>query len=126
MMLARVIGTVVATVKYPTLEGRKLLLIQPVTRTGEARGKPLVAIDAVGAGESETVYWCRGKEASLAFDSEVVSDASIVGIVDEITCGPSLRPGDSGQRTEPRMPAAATKSNSKPHSRPSTSPRGRR
>lgn len=85
MMLAKVIGTVVAMVKYPTLEGRKLLLIQPVTRDGVPRGRPLVAIDAVGAGESETVYWCRGKEASLAFDSEVVSDASIVGIVDEIT-----------------------------------------
>jgi microcompartment protein CcmK/EutM len=85
MMLARVIGTVVATVKYPTLEGRKLLLIQPVTREGVPRGKPLVAIDAVGAGVHETVYWCRGREAALAFDHEVISDASIVGIVDQIT-----------------------------------------
>ncbi len=92
MMLARVIGNVVATVKHGALEGRKLLLIQPVTRDGEPRGKPLVAVDAVGAGESETVYWCRGREASLAFatkgfDPEVPTDASIVGIVDEITGG---------------------------------------
>jgi bacterial microcompartment shell vertex protein len=84
MMLAKVIGTVVCTVKYPTLEGRKLLLLQPVNKDGVARGKTLVGIDAVGAGVGETVYWCRGREAALAFDHEVVSDASIVGIVDEI------------------------------------------
>jgi len=85
MMLAKVIGTVVATVKYPTLAARKLLLIQPVTKDGVPRGRPLVAVDAVGAGVSETVYWCRGKEAALAFESEVPTDASIVGIVDQIT-----------------------------------------
>jgi microcompartment protein CcmK/EutM len=85
MMLAKVIGTVVCTVKYPTLESCKLLLLQPVNKDGVARGKTLVGIDAVGAGVGETVYWCRGREAALAFDHEVVSDASIVGIVDEIT-----------------------------------------
>ena len=85
MMLAKVIGTVVCSVKYPTLEGCTLLLLQPVNKDGVARGRTLVAIDAVGAGVGETVYWCRGREAALAFDHEVVSDASIVGIVDEIT-----------------------------------------
>ena len=86
MMLARVIGNVVATVKHEALTGRKLLLIQPVRRSGEDHGRPLVAVDAVGAGFRETVYWCRGKEASLAFDgAEVPTDASIVGIVDEIS-----------------------------------------
>lgn len=85
MMLAKVIGTVVCTIKYPTLEARTLLLLQPVTKDGVPRGRPLVAVDAVGAGVTETVYWCRGKEASLAFDSEVPTDASIVGIVDQIT-----------------------------------------
>ncbi len=85
MMLAKVIGTVVATIKYPTLDGRKLLLLQPVNKDGVARGKPIVGIDAVGAGVGETVYWCRGREAALAFEREVVSDCSIVGIVDEIS-----------------------------------------
>ena len=85
MMLAKVIGTVVCSVKYPTLDGCTLLLLQPVNKDGMARGRTLVAIDAVGAGVGETVYWCRGREAALAFDHEVVSDASIVGIVDEIT-----------------------------------------
>jgi microcompartment protein CcmK/EutM len=86
MMLARVVGNVVATVKHDALAGRTLLLIQPITRDGKDRGRALVAVDAVGAGYRETVYWCRGKEASLAFDgAEVPTDASIVGIVDEIT-----------------------------------------
>lgn len=86
MMLARVVGNVVATVKHDALTGRTLLLIQPITKDGQDRGRPLVAVDAVGAGYRETVYWCRGREASLAFDgAEVPTDASIVGIVDEMT-----------------------------------------
>ena len=107
MMLARVIGNVVSTVKDPGLEGRKLLLIQPLTRDGKPKGRPLVGIDSVGAGFGETVYWCRGREASLAFTGEVPSDCSIVGIVDTIT--PRPVPGDScgikprnSVRTNPR------------------------
>ncbi len=97
MMLAKVIGTVVCTVKYPTLAGQKLLLVQPLTKDGVPRGKPLVAIDAVGAGVHETVYWCRGKEAALAFDHEVVSDASIVGIVDSVTSA-AAAPSETPER----------------------------
>jgi microcompartment protein CcmK/EutM len=87
MMLARVIGRVWATAKEPNLEGRKLLLVQPVTPGGQSKGKPVVAIDAVGAGAGELVYWCRGRESSLAFDPAgvVPCDASVVGIVDTIT-----------------------------------------
>jgi ethanolamine utilization protein EutN len=95
MMLARVIGNVVCTVKDRNLEGRKLLLIQPLTREGTPKGRPLVGIDSIGAGFGETVYWCRGKEASLAFTAEVPSDCSIVGIVDTIT-QPAAPAGDSG------------------------------
>jgi ethanolamine utilization protein EutN len=83
MQLARVIGTVVSTVKNSTLSGRKLLVIQ--TLDGELRrlGKPLVAIDSVGAGVGELVFWCRGKEASFPFEgSDVPTDCTIVGIVD--------------------------------------------
>ncbi len=85
MMLAKVIGNVVASAKNAELLGQKLLLLQPVTRDGTPSGRPLVAIDAVGAGVHETVYWCRGREASLAFGSNVPADASVVGIVDGIT-----------------------------------------
>ncbi len=102
MMLAKVIGTVVSTVKFPALEGRKLLLLQPVTKDGVPKGKTMVGLDAVGAGVGETVYWCRGREAALAFDPEVVSDCSIVGIVDEISVPREgvARVSDPGSRNE--------------------------
>ncbi len=98
MMLARVIGRVVATAKHPGLAGRKLLLLQPVTREGATRGRPLVAVDAIGAGFEETVYWCRGREASLAFGAEVPADAAVVGIVDQLTSH-GARPGSGQPRT---------------------------
>jgi ethanolamine utilization protein EutN len=83
MQLARVIGNVVSTVKNSTLEGRKLLVIQALDGDLRPVGKPLVAIDSVGAGAGELVFWCRGKEASFPFEgSEVPTDCTIVGIVD--------------------------------------------
>jgi ethanolamine utilization protein EutN len=83
MQLARVIGTVVATVKNDSLEGRKLLVVQTVDRDLEPIGKPMVAVDAVGAGWGELVFWCRGKEASFPFKREdTPTDCTIVGIVD--------------------------------------------
>jgi ethanolamine utilization protein EutN len=83
MQLARVIGNVVSTVKNATLEGRKLLVIQILDGDLRPVGKPLVAIDSVGAGAGELVFWCRGKEASFALDGvEAPTDCTIVGIVD--------------------------------------------
>jgi len=83
MQLARVIGTVVATVKNDSLEGRKLLIIQSLNKNLDAQGKPMVAIDSVGAGVGELVFWCRGKEASFPFRREdTPTDCTIVGIVD--------------------------------------------
>lgn len=125
MMLAKVIGTVVCTVKYPTLEGRTLLLLQPVNKDGVARGKTLVGIDAVGAGVGETVYWCRGREAALAFDREVVSDASIVGIVDEITAAED-RPVSASSMTGPACTAIGPDSTAAPASSRASQKRGRR
>lgn len=83
MQLARVIGTVVATVKNDSLAGRKLLVVQTLDRNLESTGKPLVAVDSVGAGIGELVFWCRGKEASFPFKREdTPTDCTIVGIVD--------------------------------------------
>jgi microcompartment protein CcmK/EutM len=70
MQLARVIGTVVATVKNPSLEGRKLLIVQSLNKDLLPQGKPLVAVDAAGAGVGELVFWCRGKEASFLAGGE--------------------------------------------------------
>ena len=83
MQLARVIGTVVSTVKNDSLDGRKLLVVQTLDRNLQSTGKPMVAIDAVGAGVGELVFWCRGKEASFPFKREdTPTDCTIIGIVD--------------------------------------------
>ena len=83
MILARVIGTVVATLKDPGLHATTLLLIQPLRTDGTPIGRPLVAVDSVGAGEGERVFYVRGREAALPFlPAEVPTDAAIVGIVD--------------------------------------------
>ena len=83
MQLARVIGTVVATVKNESLQGRKLLVVQTLDRHLNESGKPMIAIDSVGAGVGELVFWCRGKEASFPFKREdTPTDCTIIGIVD--------------------------------------------
>jgi ethanolamine utilization protein EutN len=83
MQLARVIGTVVASVKNQSLEGRKILIVQTLDADLKPKGKPMIALDAVGAGEGELVFWCRGKEASFPFKrDETPTDCTIVGIVD--------------------------------------------
>lgn len=85
MQLARVIGTVVSTIKDETLRGRKLLVIQPIDGGLQDSGKPMIAIDSVGAGTGEVVFWCRGREASFPFNPvEVPTDCTIVGIVDSV------------------------------------------
>jgi microcompartment protein CcmK/EutM len=83
VQLARVIGTVVSTVKNETLSGRKFLIVQTLDADLKAKGKPTVALDAVGAGVGELVFWCRGKEASFPFKrDDTPTDCTIVGIVD--------------------------------------------
>ena len=83
MHLARVIGNVVSTVKNETLEGRKILIVQNLNENLEPQGKPLIALDAIGAGVGELVFWCRGKEASFPFKRDSTpTDCTIVGIVD--------------------------------------------
>ena len=83
MQLARVIGTVVATVKNESLAGRTLLVIQTLNKDLKPQGKPMVAVDSVGAGIGELVFWCRGREASFPFKREdTPTDCTIVAIVD--------------------------------------------
>jgi microcompartment protein CcmK/EutM len=83
MQIARVIGTVVSSVKNETLNGRKILIVQTLDADLKNKGKPMVALDAVGAGIGELVFWCRGKEASFPFKrEETPTDCTIVGIID--------------------------------------------
>src|SRR5689334_25390654 len=88
MQLARVIGDVVTTRKDDNLVGIKLLVVQPLTPDRQPAGRPLVAVDAVGAGVGEEVFFVRGKEASFPFyPVEATVDAGIVGIVDHWDLG---------------------------------------
>jgi microcompartment protein CcmK/EutM len=83
MQIARVIGNVVSTIKNESLEGRKLLIVQTLDADLNTKGKPMIALDAVGAGVGELVFWCRGKEASFPFKrEEIPTDCTIVGIID--------------------------------------------
>lgn len=83
MQLARVIGDVVATRKDENLVGTKLLIVQPIGADGQDAGRSLIALDSVGAGVGEDVFFVRGREASFPFlPVEAPTDATIVGIVD--------------------------------------------
>ena len=86
MQLALVVGDVVATVKDENLTGTRLLVLQPIAASGEASGRTLVALDSVGAGVGEHVFFVRGREAAFPFyPGEPPTDAAVVGIVDSWT-----------------------------------------
>ena len=88
MQLARVIGEVVATIKDTNLSGGTLLVLQPLAASGDAAGRTLVALDSVGAGVGEHVFFVRGREAAFPFyPAEPPTDAAVVGIVDHWTVG---------------------------------------
>lgn len=86
MLLGRVTGTVVACVAYQGLEGVPFLLVQPLTKEGDAKGDQLVCADATHmAGPGELVYYEGGREAALALrETFVPVDHTIVGIVDDV------------------------------------------
>ena len=85
MLLARIVGTVVATRKDPRLVSSKLLLARPVDPSGKAEGNYLIAIDTVDAGVGETVLIVSGSSARMAAGlKDCPVDAAIVGIVDTV------------------------------------------
>jgi ethanolamine utilization protein EutN len=86
MILGRVVGQAVATVKRPQFEGAKLLLVQPETPEGTPVGATLLAVDGVGAGVTERVLVVvEGRAAGEILGRKLAPvDAAIVGIVDEV------------------------------------------
>lgn len=106
MQLARVTGTVVATVKVPGLTGVKLLLVQPLDRQLVPVGGQLVAADAVHmAGPGELVYVVAAREAAQAMpDPFVPVDHAIVGIVDAIRSLAGDDPAVTVSAAEPAAP----------------------
>ncbi len=85
MLLAKVIGTVVASAKSEGTEGLKMLLLQQLDANGEPKGGYVVAFDAVGAGEGEVVLYATGSSArqTPATDNRP-ADATIMAIVDTV------------------------------------------
>jgi ethanolamine utilization protein EutN len=108
VQLARVIGTVVATVKTPGLEGVKLLVIQPLDRHLVPVGSQVVAADAVHmAGPGELVYFVAAREAAEAMPNRFVPvDHAIVGIVDAVESLGSQAPAPPPASPAPPEPTA--------------------
>jgi ethanolamine utilization protein EutN len=83
MILARVVGTVVATRKDPRLEGKKLLIVKPVSPEGKDETGYLVAVDTCSAGFKERVLVVSGSSARLAEGcKDVPVDSAIIGVDD--------------------------------------------
>jgi ethanolamine utilization protein EutN len=88
MQLARVIGTIVASIKDKSLAGLKILMIQPLSDDLTPIGGAIAAIDTVQAGLGDLVHWVTAREAALALpDSFAPVDAAITGIVDNVNSG---------------------------------------
>jgi ethanolamine utilization protein EutN len=88
MKLGKVIGRVVSTQKLHYFDGLKLLLVQPIDEHRQEKGLPLVAFDAVQAGEGDTIFYETSKEAGWALREWFMpGDAAIVGIIDQIDVG---------------------------------------
>jgi len=85
MIVAKVVGLAVATIKHETLKTTKLLLVQPADPSGIGRGEPFLAVDLVGAGEGELVVVSQGSSARAVtgLNSSPI-DAAIVGILDSL------------------------------------------
>lgn len=101
MLLGRVKGTAVCTVKYPGTEGLKLLVVQPLNKHLEPIGTLQVAADVVDAGPGDLCVMVRSREAALAMPDVkfVPIDLALIGIVDELEVRPdgefdfTLKPG---------------------------------
>ncbi len=85
MYLGRVIGTIWATKKYDAVTGYKMQFVQPLNANLTKIGDPIIALDTVGAGPGEIIYFVTASEAVIPLDVDMAPvDASIVGIVDSI------------------------------------------
>jgi microcompartment protein CcmK/EutM len=85
MLIARVVGDVVSTIKDDKMVGRKLLIIREVTAENEIVGKPIVAVDTVDAGVGDVVLVAQGSSARQTnVTKETPTDAVIMAIVDSL------------------------------------------
>jgi len=88
MLIAKVIGTTVATIKDEKLVARKLLIVRPADESGAASGKPFVAVDTVDAGVGDLVLTCSGSSArQTAITKDTPVDAVIMAVIDSLEVG---------------------------------------
>jgi microcompartment protein CcmK/EutM len=86
MILARVVGSIVATRKDPRLEGKKLLILKPVSPEGKQEAGYVIAVDTVSAGYRELVIAVSGSSARMAEGcKDRPVDTAIIGIVDSLS-----------------------------------------
>ncbi|MFI5178018.1 MAG: EutN/CcmL family microcompartment protein [Vicinamibacterales bacterium] len=105
MLLAKVVGTVVATRKDERLVSTKLLIVRPIDPTGKADGNYLVAVDTVDAGFGETVLIVSGSSARMAAGmKDCPVDAAIVGVIDQIDVEDSPRESAGAAGRAPAAP----------------------
>jgi ethanolamine utilization protein EutN len=93
MLIARVIGDVVATQKAASHEGRKLLLVQPLNLDGSNRGEPVVALDAVDAGEGDRVLLSTEGFSAMTSVGRPNSpiDSAVIGVIDSVELNEDVR-----------------------------------
>jgi ethanolamine utilization protein EutN len=126
VFLAKVVGNLVASAKYPSLKGQRLLILQPLDVHLKIKGKMLISTDSLGTGYGEIVMAVTSKEAGIPykhFDPLVPTDACVVGIIDQvdltgvcdicrdITC--SRMPGGDKATCKAKKKSAATKPKAK-------------
>lgn len=88
MYLGRVIGNIWATKKYESLHSLKFQFVQPLNSDLKQTGEPIIAVDTVGAGPGEVIFYITASEAVIPLPVDFAPvDASIVGIVDTINTG---------------------------------------
>jgi microcompartment protein CcmK/EutM len=91
MLLGKIVGTAVATIKTPELAGVKLLVVQPLNKQLEPSGSLQVAADATQAGYGDIVFMVRAREAALALETQFVPvDLAAIGIVDTVDVDGSI------------------------------------
>ncbi len=92
MLLGKIVGTAVATIKNPDLAGVKLLVVQPLNKFLEPIGNLQVAADATQAGYGDVVVMVRAREAALALETKFVPvDLAAIGVVDTVDIDPSIQ-----------------------------------
>ena len=92
MLLGKIVGTAVATIKTPELEGVKLLVVQPLNKHLDPIGRLQVAADATQAGIGDTVFMVRAREAALALEETFVPvDLTALGVIDTVDIDRSLQ-----------------------------------